>query len=390
MQSALGPCALARERIALADERTLRTLAAARAVDCDWAVLTSTDAVAYAVQHFPPIETGPSSFDGGPCAAVVGPGGAVGLLVTETEHVAATSGMVAVARYESLGFSDQRPLEVKYEEAARRLLDTLGVRGRVAVEVRSLPSSLGELLRGRGASLVAIDEPLRQRRAQKTEEEIRMLRRCADVTGVGQAAARRAIAAGRTELEVFSDVRQAMEAEVGGRLAVAADLVSGRERTAAVGGWPTGRALGYGDPVLCDLAPRVAGYWGDSCTTHVVGRASAELLRFHDVACRALERARDVIRAGRTAGEVDGEVRGVIEAAGLRDPLHIGHGIGTSVHEHPRIVPGSSAVLQAGMVLMIEPGAYRDDVGGVRVEHMFLVTDAGCEDLSPFSVEFGP
>lgn len=375
----------------VADQRTLRAVAAAKAVDCEWAVLTGQDSVAYAAQHYPPIESGPSPFDGGPSLALVGPDGWVGLVVNQLELAAASAGSAAdVQSYESLGFDDQRPLEVKYREACSLLLQKHGVRGRVAVEARTLPASLSELLREMGVTVAPFDEPFRRLRAQKTAEEIQALRRCAEVTGVGQTAARTAIRAGRTELEVFSEIRHAMEARVGQRLPVTGDLVSGRERTAAVGGWPTDRRIGLGDPVLCDLAPRVDGYWGDSCTTHVVGHASAEVKRFHTVACSALDRAREVIRPGTTADDVDRAVRGVIEKAGCHDPVHIGHGIGTSVHEFPRIVPGNQAELAAGMVLMIEPGAYRDDVGGVRVEHMFLVTESGCDDLSPFSVELGP
>jgi Xaa-Pro aminopeptidase len=75
----------------------------------------------------------------------------------------------------------------------------------------------------------------------------------------------------------------------------------------------------------------------------------------------------------------------VFEDAGVNNPLHIGHGIGTGVHEWPRIVPDQDVTLQEGMVLMIEPGAYDPEIGGVRLEWMFLVTANGNEVLSGFS-----
>ena len=61
-----------------------------------------------------------------------------------------------------------------------------------------------------------------------------------------------------------------MESTAGGRLAVLADLVSG-PRTADIGGPPGPRMIAEGELVLCDLVPRVAGYWGDSCSTFAVG-----------------------------------------------------------------------------------------------------------------------
>jgi Xaa-Pro dipeptidase len=77
-------------------------------------------------------------------------------------------------------------------------------------------------------------------------------------------------------------------------------------------------------------------------------------------------------------------VRGVIERAGFANPLHIGHGVGTSSHEWPRIVPGGSAVIEPDMVLMLEPGAYEAGAGGARLEWMFQVTTDGNHVLSPF------
>ena len=52
-------------------------------------------------------------------------------------------------------------------------------------------------------------------RCTKTAEEIERLRWCAHLTDLGQAAALRGARPGRTELEVWADVRLAMEAEEG-------------------------------------------------------------------------------------------------------------------------------------------------------------------------------
>ena len=90
-----------------------------------------------------------------------------------------------------------------------------------------------------------------------------------------------------------------------------------------------------------------------------------------------------------TAGELDAEVRAVLTREGLRDPLHIGHGIGTGSHEWPRIVPGHPGRIEEDMVLMVEPGGYDPAIGGVRLEWMLHVTADGCEVLSPFAHELG-
>jgi Xaa-Pro aminopeptidase len=54
------------------------------------------------------------------------------------------------------------------------------------------------------------------------------------------------------------------------------------------------------------------------------------------------------------------------------------------VHEWPRLVPYETAALEEGMFLMVEPGAYDPDVGGVRIEWMIEITAYGCRPVAPF------
>jgi len=369
----------------MGDPRADRVAAAARACGADWAILTSVDAVAYAAGHFPMIEAGPSPFAGGPTTAVVSAAdGAVAVLCNELERAAADAGWATVVRtYESLGYGEPSPLEDKQVAHARTLLRELGVGGTVAVQTGTFPVHLRDAV-GEDATFVSIDRALERARAVKTDAEVAALRRSAEVTAVGHRAALHAVRAGRTELAAFADIRLAMELHAGERLPVTGDLLTGVARTAGVMGWPGARTIEAGDPVICDLAPRVAGYWGDSCNTLVVGEPSDDFRRLWRTSEEALGVAVERLRPGLTAGALDAAVRDVIETAGLVNPLHIGHGIGTSSHEWPRIVPGNPAVIEPGMVLMIEPGAYDPRFGGVRLEWMFLVTDTGAEVLSPF------
>jgi len=62
---------------------------------------------------------------------------------------------------------------------------------------------------------------------------------------------------------------------------------------------------------------------------------------------------------------------------------HSGHGVGVVYHEEPRIVPYNDLELSQNMVVALEPGVYRDKQG-IRLEHMVVVTETGCELLSRF------
>lgn len=365
------------------DERLERTARAVAAAGADWAVLTSPDAVAYATGHVVPIETGPSPFAGGPSLALVGKDGTAGLVVANVEASAAKRAWVPeVVTYEGFGFERHAPYAENYGIAVAGLARRLGVGGKIAADPCSFPASLLDLLPlERGLDLTT---PLDRARATKTAAERAALQRCADGAALGQATFLQALRPGRTELEVFADIRGAIEGFAGQRVPFAGDFISGVTRTAAVSGWPTTRVIAPGDPVMADLAPRIDGYWGDSCATTVIGVPRKGHERLFRASKDALSLATDLIRPGLEIRRLDAALRDLVGKAGFAYPHHSGHSIGTAVHEYPRLVPYETASFQEDMVVMVEPGAYEPEIGGVRSEYMVRVTATGCEVMAPF------
>jgi Xaa-Pro dipeptidase len=371
----------------LRDERTLRVAEAAREAGADWAILSSPDLVCYATQHTAILETGPSPFNGGPTLAFVSSDAStVALLVNNLEQASADEAHAdRTIGYVGLALDERSPVETRYAAAVKEALRELDVRGAtVGVEAATFPESVGAGIAQQGGKLISIDRELDRARSTKTPDEIDRLRWCAKLTAIGQREALVAARPGRSELEIWADIRLAMEQAEGERLAVAGDLTSGVANTAAISGWPTARVVQEGEPILCDLAPRSHGYWGDSCNTIFLGEPSADFMKLYTTTERAVEVACETLRPAITADAFDREVRSVFTDAGVNNPLHIGHGIGTGVHEWPRIVPEQDVTLAPNMVLMVEPGAYEPGVGGVRLEWMFLVTESGNEVLSGF------
>jgi Xaa-Pro aminopeptidase len=365
------------------DERLERTAAAVRGLGADWAVLASVDAVAYATGHVVPVEAGPSPFAGGPTVALVAADGSAGLVCANVEAAAAAASRVAeVVTYEGYAFDHEVSHVDAWREAVRALAARLGVGGRIAGEPGFVPLGSHDLLPVDDA--LDVTPPLRRMRATKTGAELRALARSAEAAAVGQRAFVEALRPGRSELAVFAGIRHAIEEFAGCRVPIAGDFLSGPERTAGFTGWPVDRRIQLGDPVMADLAPRVDGYWGDSCATTCAGRPTGGFDRLFRTSKGALDHALGIIRPGLTAAALDAELRAFVGREGFAYPHHSGHSIGTAVHEFPRIVPYETAALEPDMVLLVEPGCYDPEIGGARSEYMVRVTRTGCEVLHRF------
>ncbi|WP_160012291.1 Xaa-Pro peptidase family protein [Rhizobium sp. 18055] len=365
-------------------ERVSRVANVLREIGADFALLTSHDAVCYATGHIGQIELGPSPFAGGPVLAMVGRDGNAGLLRSNAD-VTTAADFVEQEVYDGLVNDHEIDRVAQYLAGFKRLAGRLRLGGRIAVERATFPSSISDLVSSLAVgNLVSVDDALWRARAIKTERELQLLRRAAHVAAAGQMAARHAVRSERSEIEVFGDIRAVMEQEAGERCAVYCDLVSGIDRTANIGGCPSGRLVGPRDPLIVDLAPRVGGYWGDSCGSFCLGNPTDAYLRMFSVVREALDLAASEMRPGLSTAAFDNHLRTFITANGYRFAHHSGHGIGTSVHEYPRIVPYDQGTFESGMMIMVEPGAYHPDIGGIRLEWMFEIIPSGARTVAEF------
>jgi Xaa-Pro aminopeptidase len=88
--------------------------------------------------------------------------------------------------------------------------------------------------------------------------------------------------------------------------------------------------------------------------------------------------ARAVFPEGTSGAQLDTLARLSLWSAGLDFDHGTGHGVGSylSVHEGPaRLSKLGTAVLKRGMILSNEPGYYKTDAYGIRIENLVLVRE---------------
>jgi Xaa-Pro aminopeptidase len=347
-------------------------------------LLTDPHSLTWLTGYAPPIQTGPSPFEGGPAMAWVA-AGQVTLVLSDVEAGAAKACGVVVQEY--LSYTIEAPISglPNQAEALVKVLSAYGsLKGNIGVEMNQLPAPLLERLRESlpSVSLQPVDGLLDLLRAVKSPPELERLRDVLSLCDLAQAETKRLIQPGLTEIEVWGIMKASMELRAGGRLPVLADFIAGA-RTAEIGGLPGRYALQPGDAVIADIVPRLDGYWGDNAGTHFIGEPSQELRKIYTIVLETLRRGIRAVKPGLKAHDLDALLRGLIRDQGYPVyPHHSGHGLGASYHEEPRLVPYNEMKLEPGMVIAIEPGIYIPGVGGVRLEDTLLVTASGCEVLT--------
>ena len=96
------------------------------------------------------------------------------------------------------------------------------------------------------------------------------------------------------------------------------------------------------------------------------------------------------VKADVPVAKIDSAARKVLKQHKLDKAFvhSTGHGLGLEIHEAPRLAQKEKAKLKAGMVITIEPGVYLEGLGGIRIEDTILVTENGCQIMTPTSKEF--
>ena len=293
-------------------------------------------------------------------------------------------------------------------EAAAEVLTKSGAKA-VGVEANRITLAELEALRQLApkVTLVPVDGAIEAQRAVKDPGEVEKIREAVRVAERGF----KMFVATLREADTEKDMTDALEGYVrraGARCTSFPPIVAVGERGALPHATPTSKPLGDGTKLLVDWGADL-GYKSDITRTlrspfgtspsrrNKLERTGYDFEKLYAVVLAAQDAALAAMRAGVRARDVDAAARKVIAGAKLEKypdlklgdhfTHGLGHGIGLEIHEAPRIRANSEDVLEAGMVVTVEPGIYIPGWGGIRIEDDVLVTHDGCKLLTTLSRE---
>ncbi|WP_456685469.1 aminopeptidase P family protein [Bradyrhizobium sp. P5_C11_2] len=283
----------------------------------------------------------------------------------------------------------EQSADVREPDALAPTLMALATSGAaIALDGATAADALSRLIAGAGGKPVRGSDPVALLKAVKNTTEIAGTktahRRDAVALARFLAFIDREAASGKlTEIDAV-EALETFRRDTGALKDVSFPTISGTGPNGAIVHYrvtrKSNRRIAPGDLLLIDSGAQYQDGTTDVTRTMAVGEPTAEMRdRFTRVLRGHIAIARAVFPDGTNGAQLDTLARQYLWAAGIDFEHGTGHGVGSylSVHEGPaRISKLGTTPLKRGMILSNEPGYYKTDGFGIRIENLELVVAA--------------
>ncbi|GLH79515.1 aminopeptidase [Bradyrhizobium sp. SSBR45G] len=255
----------------------------------------------------------------------------------------------------------------------------------IALDSATAADALTRLIQGAGGKPVRGADPVSLLKAAKNAIEIEGTRRAhqRDAVALARFLAwidREAPKGTLTEIDAV-EALESFRRDTGALKDVSFPTISGTGPNGAIVHYrvtrKSNRRIMPGDLLLIDSGAQYEDGTTDVTRTIAVGSPTEEMRdRFTRVLRGHLAIARALFPDGATGAQLDTLARQFLWQAGIDFEHGTGHGVGSylSVHEGPaRISKLGTTPLKRGMILSNEPGYYKTDAFGIRIENLELV-----------------
>ncbi len=227
---------------------------------------------------------------------------------------------------------------------------------------------------------------LEEMRIIKTNEEIKNLRKAAQITDETFSELLKFIKPGMKEADVANFINKTF-IEKGAQPGFA--MVCSGPNSALPHYASDQRVIQEKDIVLLDYGCIYNSMCADMTRTIFVGGATEDEIKMYEYVLEANIAGESKAVDGAYIPDIDKAARDVVYESGYGDTFvtRLGHGIGYSLHEAPDIKQSNKRYLEKGMAFSIEPGIYRVGEFGIRIEDILVITENGTEILNQASKE---
>ncbi|KJC61150.1 X-Pro aminopeptidase [Bradyrhizobium sp. LTSPM299] len=280
----------------------------------------------------------------------------------------------------------EQSADVEEPAALTTKLTELAKRGAsIALDSATAADALSRLISGAGGKPVRGSDPVSLLKAVKNLTEIDGTRTAhqRDAVALTRFLAwidREAPSGGLTEIDAV-EALETFRRQTGALKDVSFPTISGTGPNGAIVHYrvtrKSNRRIEPGDLLLIDSGAQYQDGTTDVTRTIAIGKPTDEMRdRFTRVLRGHIAIARAIFPDGTTGAQLDTLARQYLWQAGVDFEHGTGHGVGSylSVHEGPaRISKLGSTPLKRGMILSNEPGYYKTDAYGIRIENLELV-----------------
>src|SRR6266851_357098 len=283
----------------------------------------------------------------------------------------------------------EQSADVREPDALTPSLTELAQHGAaIALDSVTAADALSRLIGGAGGKPLRGSDPVSLLKAVKNVTEIEGTRNAhrRDAIALGRFLAwidREAPTGALTEIDTV-EALETFRRETGALKDVSFPTIAGTGPNGAIVHYrvtrKTNRRISPGDLLLVDSGAQYEDGTTDVTRTIAIGTPTLEMQdRFTRVLRGHIAIARAVFPDGTTGAQIDTLARQFLWQAGVDFDHGTGHGVGSylSVHEGPaRISKLGTTALRRGMILSNEPGHYKTDAYGIRIENLELVVAA--------------
>src|SRR6266702_3650834 len=283
----------------------------------------------------------------------------------------------------------EQSADVEEPDALTPKLTELSQRGAsIAVDSATAADALSRLIAASGGKPVRGNDPVSLLKAVKNPTEIEGTRTAhrRDAVALTRFLAwidREALSGALTEIDTV-EALETFRRDTGALKDVSFPTIAGTGPNGAIVHYrvtrKTNRRISPGDLLLIDSGAQYEDGTTDVTRTIAIGEPTGEMRdRFTRVLRGHIAIARAVFPDGTTGAQIDTLARQFLWQAGIDFDHGTGHGVGSylSVHEGPaRISKLGTTPLKRGMILSNEPGYYKTDGFGIRIENLELVVAA--------------